>query len=53
MLCYVNEVPRDWENVFVMMGACYKRNPVTCIMNLWENDHNLCYIGVWLIIILP
>ena len=39
-----NEVPRDWENVFVIWRVRYKGNPI--ITNLWENDQNLRYIGV-------
>ena len=39
-----NEVPRDWENVFIISRVRYKRNPV--ITNLWENDQNLRYIRV-------
>ena len=38
-----NEVPRDWENVFVISRVRYKRNPV--ITNLWENDQNFVISG--------
>jgi len=39
------KVPRDWENVFVIVsgeGVHYKGNPF--VTNLWENNQNICHV---------
>ena len=47
-----NEVPKDWGNVFIITGVRYI-NKIPLYSEFVENDQNLRYIGVWLIIILP
>ena len=44
-----NKVTRVSQNAFVLTGVRCKQNPV--ITNLWENDQNLCCIGIWLIML--
>ena len=39
-----NEVPRDWENVFVISGVRYKRNPV--ITNVGKRPKSSLYRGM-------
>ena len=45
-----NDVPRDWEN-WSLAGVRYIENLV--ITNLWKNNQNVRYIGVYLIINRP
>ena len=39
-----NEVPRDWETVFVISRVCYIKHLHWTIF--WENCQNVCYIEV-------
>ena len=39
-----NEVPRDWENVFIILRVCYIKHLHLTIF--WENCQNVCYIEV-------
>ena len=39
-----NEVPRDWENVFIISRVCYIEHLHLTIF--WENCQNVCYIEV-------
>ena len=43
-----NEVPRDWENLLVILRAHYIEN--LHFTNFWQNKQNVHSIEVWLMI---